>query len=118
MTKYEYEIQDKSGALLSGIIDGDSKDGLIAEFSAYGYTVISVEQGEGVEFAIRAALDRFETIGQKEAVHFTRQVSVMLNSGLPLVNALIGMSEQTENRKFRFVIDRILCDVQEGAESF
>jgi type IV pilus assembly protein PilC len=47
-------------------------------------------------------------------VIFTRQFATMINSGLPLVQSLTILAEQTENKNFQKVITPVLNDIQAG----
>lgn len=52
-----------------------------------------------------------------EILVFTRQLSTIVNAGLPLLQGLDILSEQTEDRRFGSVMEQIAQDV-EGGESF
>src|SRR5690606_23521356 len=50
----------------------------------------------------------------RDIVIFTRQFATMINSGLPLVQSLDILAEQTENVKLRKTISDVLYDVESG----
>jgi type IV pilus assembly protein PilC len=57
----------------------------------------------------------------KDVSAFTRQLSSMISSAIPLVQSLEAIGEQTENRTLREAVLRISADVQSGialAEAF
>lgn len=54
-------------------------------------------------------------VSSKELALFTRQFSVMLDAGLPLVQCLGAMAEQQANSYFRTTLQRIREDVEGGA---
>jgi type IV pilus assembly protein PilC len=53
-------------------------------------------------------------ITTRDIVIFTRQFATMINAGLPLVQSLEILAEQTENEKFQKVIRDVLYDVESG----
>ncbi len=53
-------------------------------------------------------------ITTRDIVIFTRQFATMINSGLPLVQSLDILGEQTENRAFAKVLGEVLYDVESG----
>jgi type IV pilus assembly protein PilC len=53
-------------------------------------------------------------VGTRDIVIFTRQFATMINSGLPLVQSLDILAEQTENEALRKVIQDVLYDVESG----
>ena len=66
--------------------------------------------------------DLFENISflqpkvtNKDLVIFTRQFSTMIDAGLPLVQGLNILAEQTENKTFRNMLKRITKDVEGGS---
>jgi type IV pilus assembly protein PilC len=54
-------------------------------------------------------------ITAKDIVIFTRQFSTMIDAGLPLVQGLTILSEQTENKTFQKVLKQITRDVEGGS---
>jgi type IV pilus assembly protein PilC len=54
-------------------------------------------------------------VKQKELAIFTRQISVMIDAGLPLVQCLEILSSQQENKVFKKVLEQVRQDVEEGA---
>jgi type IV pilus assembly protein PilC len=50
----------------------------------------------------------------RDVVIFTRQFSTMINSGLPLVQALDILSKQTENKSLAAVTRQVVFDVESG----
>ena len=51
----------------------------------------------------------------KELPVFTRQLSAMLSSGMPLVQSIVALEEQTENKDFSEVLKSVRSDVEGGA---
>ena len=54
-------------------------------------------------------------ITAKDVVIFTRQFSTMIDAGLPLVQGLTILAEQTENKTFQNVLKRVTKDVEGGS---
>jgi type IV pilus assembly protein PilC len=54
-------------------------------------------------------------VSSKTLALFTRQFSVMIDSGLPLIQCLTIMAEQQENRGFRTVLEKVREDVESGS---
>ena len=51
----------------------------------------------------------------KELPLFTRQLAAMLSSGMPLVQSIIALEEQTENKSFQEVLNGVRTRVEGGA---
>ncbi len=56
----------------------------------------------------------FNTVSLLEVALFTKHLSVMLKSGVPLSEALGILKQQTTNLYFRSVLDKVLADVANG----
>jgi type IV pilus assembly protein PilC len=56
-----------------------------------------------------------QRVSSKRLAIFTRQFSVMLDAGLPLVQCLEILGEQEENRTFRAIIQQVRSDVEQGS---
>lgn len=56
-----------------------------------------------------------ESVKNLDLAVFSHQFSVMISSGIPLIRSLQALSEETTNRRFRNIIDKIRFDVENGA---
>lgn len=56
-----------------------------------------------------------EKVKEKDLVLFTRQFSTMIDAGLPIIQCLEILRDQTENKAFRKVLRALKKDVEEGA---
>jgi type IV pilus assembly protein PilC len=72
-------------------------------------TAISEKKASGLNYR------RKKKITQAEIAIFTRQFSVMLDAGLPLVQGLDAIAQQHPNKEFRSVLDQIRGDVESGS---
>lgn len=51
----------------------------------------------------------------KEKVLFSRQLSTLINAGLPLVQSLRNVAGQTSGKAFKIVINQVISDVEAGS---
>ena len=63
-------------------------------------------------------LGRRKKVGAKELAIFTRQFSVMIDAGLPLVQCIDILAEQQNNAFFKDVLRQVRQNVEEGATLF
>jgi type IV pilus assembly protein PilC len=54
-------------------------------------------------------------VSQNEVAIFTRQFSVMLGAGLPLVQGLDAIAQQHPNKEFKAVLEQVKGDIEAGA---
>jgi type IV pilus assembly protein PilC len=106
---FAYSARSTNGELMSGEIDLPSRDEVV------GYLVRQRLRPVSVNAKARDINIQFGTgIKTREVVIFTRQFATMINSGLPLVQSLTILAEQTENKIFQKVITQVLNDIQAG----
>jgi len=111
MPSYEWKGRDRSGNPQSGVLIGDNKDAVIAALRRQQIVVTTVKE-KGKEIA----LPKFGGgIKQKAVAVFTRQFSVMIDAGLPLVQCLDILGQQQDNKAFQKIILQVRQDVEAGS---
>ena len=113
MAVFEYVAIDRAGRRRRGTVEAptvrDARFNL-RESGVYPAEVRERSPG-GEAVAGRQFLRRVP--GQEIAI-FSRQLTTLLEAGIPLVQALSGVSEQMENRTIRDVVTDITQKVREG----
>ena len=125
MPTFAYTARDRTGKSLSGTLVAENKQTLVGVLQGRGLVPTSVQEaggGGGRAAAARAPTAagrsfRGRRVKSAEMVVFTRQLATIVNAGLPLMQGLDILSEQTENANFRTVLATIAEDVEAG-ESF
>jgi type IV pilus assembly protein PilC len=79
--------------------------------------VLTQASEKGREIAI-PKLGRRKRVKAKELAVFTRQFSVMIDAGLPLVQCLDILAEQQQNPFFKDVLRQVRQNVEEGSTLF
>jgi type IV pilus assembly protein PilC len=111
MPSFVWKGRNRSGQTQEGVLVADSRDAAIATLRRQQLRVTSLrEKGREIPFLPRLP----SRIGIKNVAVFTRQFSVMLDAGLPLVQCLEILGDQQENRKFRDIIQQVRGDVESG----
>jgi type IV pilus assembly protein PilC len=109
MPVFAYSARSATGELLAGEIDLPSRDEVV------GYLVRQRLRPVAVSAKSKEISFQFGTgVKSREVVIFTRQFATMINSGLPLVQSLTILAEQTENKIFGRIITQVLNDIQAG----
>src|SRR5882672_10042099 len=111
MPTYSWKGKNRMGKTQEGTITAENKDAVIALLRRQQVMVSAVTE-KGKEFAI----PKFGGgISQKEIAIFTRQFSVMIDAGLPLVQCLEILGSQQKNRVFQKVLFEVRQDVESGS---
>ncbi len=106
MPVFEYTAQAPTGEEQTGSIDLPTKEDVAAHLRKRRLRVVRVREAKG-----RRRRGRVPT---RDVVIFTRQFATMINSGLPLVQALDILAQQTENKTLAEVTKQVVYDVESG----
>jgi len=110
MPTFAYSARPASGGdIKSGEVNLPSKDDVLAHLHKQKLIPVSVrEKSKEISFQFGTG------ITTRDIVIFTRQFATMINAGLPLVQSLDILAEQTENPAFRKTIGETLYDIESG----
>ena len=95
-------------------METDDRFSILALFRERNYRVVSVDQATALEIALQQSIDYFFGIGRNNVILFTRQLSTLVRSGLPLTQALESLAWQERNQKFRLAIETIKNEIEKG----
>ncbi len=109
MHNFEYIAKDKSGSTVIGIFEAASENEISDMLHKRNLIVISIKQTKS-----KTVKSKDKKIKLEDLVVFSRQLATMIDAGIPLVQALNILSEQTENINFKQVIIIIYKDLQDG----
>jgi type IV pilus assembly protein PilC len=109
MPKFAYSARTATGEIQSGEIELPSRDEVMGWLNRQRLRPISINaKARDINITFGTG------IKTREVVIFTRQFATMINSGLPLVQSLTILAEQTENKRFQVIIGQVLQDIQAG----
>ena len=111
MPSFEWKGRDRAGRPQGGVLVADSKDAVLAVLRRQQIVPITVKE-KGKEIAL-PKLRR--GINEKTLAIFTRQFSVMIDAGLPLVQCLQILGEQQDNKAFQRIVLQVREDVESGS---
>jgi type IV pilus assembly protein PilC len=111
MPDYKYQGTSRSGSSVSGVMTASSKAELQNLLKRQQITATKMTE-KGKEFNIPTFGG---SVSAKELAIFTRQFSVMIDAGLPLVQCLEILAGQQENKLFQKVLTATRAQVEGGA---
>lgn len=111
MGKFKYRVMNSKGEKVEGIIEAESKNEVIKNVSENGYYPLSVE-----EILDKSSFEiKFNSkVKLKDIAIFCRQFYTMLNAGIPILECLELLSNQTEKLKLKTAINNLKDDVEKG----
>lgn len=109
MLTYSYEAKNaKTGEKVKARVQADNEQAASKVIKEQGLVPISVKLDKA------GGQSPFGRIKTKDKVLFSRQLSTLINAGLPLVQSLRSVGSQTTNKAFKAVIEVIIADVEAG----
>jgi type IV pilus assembly protein PilC len=109
MPMYEYTARNSTGQIQKGQLEAQSTDEVNAHLRKNRMMLVSVRQApKAISFG---GPGRIKT---RDIVIFTRQFATMINAGLPLVQSLTILAQQTENKALKDVTKAVVYDVESG----
>src|SRR5712675_865854 len=113
MPTYVFKGRTRTNEIVMGERVADSRDALSQILRREQVTLTSVKE-KGREIGIPKLAGR-KSVKSKDLAIFTRQFSVMIDAGLPLVQCIDILAQQQQNKYFQQVLAQIRQDVEEGS---
>ena len=109
MPAFAWKGKNRLGEVQEGLIVSDTKDAASVTLKRNGIQIISIKAQQS------AGTKGFGKVKAKDLAIFTRQFSVMIDAGLPLVQCLEILGAQQEDKGFQKIIAAVRQDVEQGA---
>lgn len=109
MAVFRYTAKDSTGRKISGTLDAPDQERAVETLRSKGLIPIFLLEEKSKQRL------RSKKVKLDDLVIFSRQLATMVDSGIPLVQALSILGEQVEKENFRQVILKIRQDIEEGA---
>jgi len=106
MATFEYTARNAQGQETTGTMEAASRDEVVANLRKNRMVLVRLREAKRAKRGAR--------IPTRDIVIFTRQFATMINSGLPLVQALDILAQQTENKGLAEVTKQVVYDVESG----
>jgi type IV pilus assembly protein PilC len=110
MSEFVWEARARSGELRKGVMDADDEPAVQARLRSQQLMPTKIKKkSKGFNLQIGTGVDL------KEVVTFTRLFATMIDAGLPIVQCLDILCNQTDNKAFAVVLRDVKANVEQGA---
>lgn len=110
--KFNYQARTKTGEIQSGIVEASSREAAINVLKIHGVYITFLGEVSPPFYARKIKI--FERTSRKEIVAFSRQLSIMFKSEIPLIETLNTLAKQTQNLSLREKILDMVEKVEGG----
>jgi len=113
MPVFKWSGKNRAGQPQKGEIEAPDRQAAFAALRRQGVNATSVKsRPQDIELNIPGLQPG---VTEKDLVTFTRQFATMIDAGLPLVQCLEILGDQSENKTFGKIIKKVQADVEGGA---
>ncbi len=114
MLTFRYEARDaRTGELVKAEVEAESEQAAAKLIRGEGLSPLSIVLKDAVS---TNPISKFKSrIKSKDRILFARQLSTLINAGLPLVQSLRSVGDQTESKPLKLVINKVIADVEAGS---
>jgi type IV pilus assembly protein PilC len=118
MPRYLYHVRDAHGDLATGVLAAPTLEHAGRLLRGDGKFVVKLSEAADE----RAAAQKTPApavpgrVRRAEVIYFANQMAIMMETGVPIVEALESMAEQTANARFKAVLDDVTEHVKTGHE--
>lgn len=111
MLTYKYEARNSStGQKVKADVQADNEQVAAKLLKEKGLVPLSIKLDKSKSGTRRL----FKKVGSKDKVLFSRQLSTLINAGLPLVQSLRSVAQQTTSKPLKVIVNQIVIDVESG----
>ncbi len=115
MPAFNYKARNQQGEFVAGTLEMESEASVAANLDKLGYTILEIQPPSGAFSSFSNFTERFQGLNKQEVTLFSRQLSTLIRSGMPLLPALSTICEQTVNKKFKVILEEVRQSVQAGS---
>ncbi len=125
MIRFKYLAKENTGNTVEGTVEAETSDEAAEKINRLGYFPIKIaETRAGADAAAKQEASTssslptsslsFRKISSKEITAFSRQLSSLIRSGVPILRAIGIVSEQSESPHFKSLLSSVHDDVKNG----
>jgi type IV pilus assembly protein PilC len=113
MLTYNYRARNATtGQAVKGTIQAESPAAASKLITDQGLTPVDISLGEK---GLSGLTGRFgNRVKTKDRVLFSRQLSTLINAGLPLLQALRSVNEQTTSKPLKVILNEVISSLEAG----
>ena len=114
--EYQYVAYNTEKKIIKGRLAAPDEEKAVGQLSTMGYQVLNIKS-LGSLGKLTKSLDISFTaqIKPKEVIMFSRQLAILLESGIDIVTAMDLFRAQASNKYFRKMLEEIIADLRGGS---
>ena len=115
MPAYSFEALDAQGQTRSGVLEADTARTARSQLRAQDLVPLKVEPVQRTSSGLNTVIWESKVFATTALAVWTRQLSGLVNAGLPLERALAALSDEAETPRQRDLVSALRTEVNAGA---
>jgi general secretion pathway protein F len=115
MPAYSFEALDAQGQTRRGVLEADTARTARSQLRAQDLVPLKVEPVQRTSSGLNTVIWESKVFGTTALAVWTRQLSGLVNAGLPLERALAALSDEAETPRQRDLVSSLRTEVNAGA---
>lgn len=111
MANFTYQARDVSGKLVTGMVEAPDEQAATMSLVNRELMVVGLRTATGRKARAKRQQGKVKS---QDLVVFTRQLATMMDAGLPLVQSLSALEEQTDSKAFKSILKQVTARVEQG----
>jgi len=113
MAVFSYTAINEYGEEVTGLVEANDSERASADIAARGLYVVKVSRAA---MALESLRKRFlhRRVKRKQIIEFSKNLSLMMKAGVPIISGLQDLAETAEQRSFKDLIAAIAKNVEMG----
>ncbi|MBD3363096.1 hypothetical protein GF362_05230 [Candidatus Dojkabacteria bacterium] len=112
MAEYKYVAINPNGKKITGVQEGNSRDAVATFLHQQNLVIVSIE--EKIDYMETIFTGGTPKVSLKNKVIFAKQIATMLGAGLPIIQALEIIIQQTQDKALQKNMEAVLEDIQKN----
>lgn len=113
MPVFVYKARDEKGTQIKGSMEAENKMAVYRRIDGMGLIPIYVEEKKAT-LDISDIFAKLRRVKDDDLIFFTRQLQTVIRAGIPLLQGLKSLEEQTANIRLRDAIKKMYQDIDRG----
>lgn len=114
MTAFAYQVRDKRGKKIAGVMEATSEKGVAERLVQQGYLITRIREAPNFPLGIDLFL-LTSKISSDDLTMFYFQLANLVDAGIPLIAALETVGDQATHRTLKKIIQNVVSRIQGGA---
>jgi type IV pilus assembly protein PilC len=116
MGRYSYEARDDIGHLDTGVLTASTAEEASQFLRREGKTVLTVQEEQADLAHLTRAHAPKARVKRDDIIFFANQLAVMVDTGVPLTEALDSIIAQTDHTGMKALVENIAAQIKSGVE--